>query len=378
MNYLVKDYSFSSDEAQILIVEAVKAKVIKSVIYNGKTSYRIVEANCAGDATVLVPDTQEETSDDIVTRDTIILNEPEVSISTKDTATNTLQDIQEVNVSTIIERKLDILNNNIERRLHKIEDQIIGMQLSNLPGSKVNEEVTSENFLCVDILKNRILKLEKQLSMKTNIIDFLTAQLIAKSHDVSIGNTTHNNNHKDDISKDKNNDSPCEDNDIKNQSNKVVIIGDSMLNNIKSRGLCKSKKVDVLNFSGATNEDILTKIDDALDEKPALLIVHVGTNDLINEINLLSNAKKIVNKIKKKSPNTVVTFSNIVKKDKRNLEKARADTNSRLKNFCRQKNINLIPNDNIKEEHLGVKKLHLNRKGNSVFAKNLLNFTEGN
>ena len=75
----------------------------------------------------------------------------------------------------------------------------------------------------------------------------------------------------------------------------------------------------------------------------------------------------------------MVTFSNIiVRKDKRNLEKARADTNSRLKNFCRQKNINLIPNDNIKEEHLGVKKLHLNRKGNSVFAKNLLNFIEGN
>ena len=173
------------------------------------------------------------------------------------------------------------------------------MQLSNLPGSKVNGEVTSENFLCVDTLKNRILELEKQLSMKNNITDFLTAQLIAKSHDVSIGNTTHNNNHKDDISEDKNNDSPCEDNDIKNQSNKVVIIGNSMLNNIKSRGLCKSKKVDVLNFSGATSEDILTKIDVVLDEKPASLIVHVGTNDLTNEINLLSNAKKIVNKIKK-------------------------------------------------------------------------------
>ena len=130
-----------------------------------------MEANCAGDATVLVPDTQEET-DDIVTGDTIILNEPEVSISTKDTATNTLQDIQEVDVSKIIERKFDILNNNIERRLHKIENQIIGMQLSKLLGSKVNGEVTSENFLCLDILKNRILELEKQLSMKNNIIDF--------------------------------------------------------------------------------------------------------------------------------------------------------------------------------------------------------------
>ena len=60
VNYLVKDYSFSSNEAENLIVEAVKAKVIKLVIYNGRTSYKIVEASCAGDAKVLVPETQEE------------------------------------------------------------------------------------------------------------------------------------------------------------------------------------------------------------------------------------------------------------------------------------------------------------------------------
>ena len=94
---------------------------------------------------------------------------------------------------------------------------------------------------------------------------------------------------------------------------------------------------------------------------------------------MLSNVKKIVNKTNKISPNAALTVSSIIFwKDKKNLEKTRADTNSRLKNFCRRKNINLISNDNIKEEHLGIKKLHLNRKGNSIFAKNLLNFIEGN
>ena len=66
----------------------------------------------------------------------------------------------------------------------------------------------------------------------------------------------------------------------------------------------------------------------------------VGTNDLTNDINLLSNVKKIVNKTNKTSPNTVLTFSNIIfRKDKKNLEKTPADTNSWLKNFCRQKKI---------------------------------------
>ena len=152
-----------------------------------------------------------------------------------------------------------------------------------------------------------------------------------------------------------------------------------MWNNINSRGLSKSKEVDVFNFPGATSSDVLTKIDDVLNKKPASLIVRVGTNDLTSNMNLLSNVKKIVNKTNKTSHKTILTFSNIIfRKDRTNLEKTRADTNSRLKHFCRQKNINLISNDNIKEEHLGIKKLHLNRKGNGIFSKNLLNFIEGN
>ena len=100
--------------------------------------------------------------------------------------------------------------------------------------------------------------------------------------------------------------------------------------------------------------------------------------DVLKNINLLSNVKMIVNKTNKTS-NTVLTFSKIIfRKDNRNLEKNRADTNSRLKNFCRQKKINLISNDDIKKEHRVIKKIHLNRKVNSIFANNLLTFIEGN
>ena len=70
--------------------------------------------------------------------------------------------------------------------------------------------------------------------------------------------------------------------------------------------------MDVLNFPGATSADVLTKIDDVLNKRLTSLIVHVGTNDLTNDINLLSNIKKIVNKTNKTFPNTVLTFSNII------------------------------------------------------------------
>ena len=71
-----------------------------------------------------------------------------------------------------------------------------------------------------------------------------------------------------------------------------------MLNNINSWGLWKSKKVEVLNFTGATSNDIVGKIDDVLNQNPESLIVHVGTNDFTNEINLLNNITKTVTKTK--------------------------------------------------------------------------------
>ena len=75
----------------------------------------------------------------------------------------------------------------------------------------------------------------------------------------------------------------------------------------------------------------------------------------------------------------MLSFSNIIfRRDIINLEKIRADANSHLKDFCNQKNITLILNDNIKEEHLVIKKLYLNWKRNSAFVRNLLNFIEGN
>ena len=186
------------------------------------------------------------------------------------------------------------------------------------------------------------MELKKQLSEKNTINEFLTTQLVANSQDISKSNCSHNIIQRNHINKDKNNDFLHEEKGIEDLSNKVAITGDSMLNSINSCGLSKSNEVDVSNFPGATSAYVLRKIDDVLNKKPASLIVHVGTNNLTNDINMLSNVKKIVNKTNKTSPNTVLTSSNIIfRKDKRNLEKTRADTNSQLKNFCRQKKINL-------------------------------------
>ena len=88
----------------------------------------------------------------------------------------------------------------------------------------------------------------------------------------------------------------------------------------------------------------------------------------------MNNLKKILKKCNESSPKTKLAFSTvIVRKDKVNLERGRKDINSRMKNFCQQKRIGYIDNSNITENHLGMKNLHLNSKGNTAFAKNLIN-----
>ena len=128
-----------------------------------------------------------------------------------------------------------------------------------------------------------------------------------------------------------------------------------------------------MNFPSGKSEKILQKLDVIIKEKPDDLIVRVGTDDITNNVNLLTNVKKIVNKVSKELPSTSMVFSSIInRKDKTNVQKTLPDTNARLKNFCMQKGISFIGNSGIKEFHLGKRKLDLNKKGNSAFAKNLL------
>ena len=101
---------------------------------------------------------------------------------------------------------------------------------------------------------------------------------------------------------------------------KIVVTGDSMLNDMNKKGLSKSDNVKVKNYPGATSEDILDKLDDLLKVKPDCLLWHIGTNDLTNNVNLLNSVYVIL------------------VKDKKDILKKVDETNQRLKNCYKQKN----------------------------------------
>ena len=156
---------------------------------------------------------------------------------------------------------------------------------------------------------------------------------------------------------------------------RVIITGDSLLNSINEKGLSKVNRVRIKNFLGGTTETILEEVEELVKNKPDTFIVHAGTNDLTKGKNVLNNVKKFIKSVNRLFPQTKLLFSSlIVRKDKKNIDKGVLDTNARLRNFCNQKNIDYIDNTNIKEDHLGNKKLHLNKRGNSAFPQNLLRY----
>ena len=140
-----------------------------------------------------------------------------------------------------------------------------------------------------------------------------------------------------------------------------------MLNDIYEHGFSKQQRVKTQNFTGGTCETILDEVDTLVAGQPDCIIVLAGTNDITKRINSSNSVKKVVKKVKQTSPNTKVVFSSLIAgKDKKDLDKKVLDVNNRLKKYCTQTNLNYIENENINEKHLGSKKLHLNKKGNTV------------
>ena len=109
--------------------------------------------------------------------------------------------------------------------------------------------------------------------------------------------------------------------------------------------------------------------------KPGCIINHAGTYDITNGINSLNSVKKIIRSVKWSSPNTKFVFSStLLRKDKKDILKKVTDINSCLENYCKQKHLDFIDNSNILEKHLGKKKLHLSKGGNSVLENNFIKY----
>ena len=68
-----------------------------------------------------------------------------------------------------------------------------------------------------------------------------------------------------------------------------------MLNGVQEKGLNKNADINIKirKYSGASSTDILDHIQPSLRKEPGEIIIHAGTNYLINDHNYLSNVKTL-------------------------------------------------------------------------------------
>ena len=157
-HFLLKDFNCDCEDAIKLIDEALAANIIKSVIFNGKVAYRIVRADSVGDDTVLVPEIQEiDGSNGHVS--TVFLEKSLIS----QLESSTLPEHQkrdDDNISSIIENKLCLYFESIEKRFIKIENHLTGISSSKSTTEPAN---VNDNF-------DTIITIIKSLMATTNII----------------------------------------------------------------------------------------------------------------------------------------------------------------------------------------------------------------
>ena len=190
-----------------------------------------------------------------------------------------------------------------ERKFEKLE-----MALQNISEkNNVNDSNNENSPLLLEILKNRISNLDQELIEKDAIINFLLKQENEANNNTSSVNKTVTENDEI-LENERGNSCPSSNSKQKietqtepsSKKKKTVLTEDSMVNDISEKSLSVNHKVKIVNFPGGTSEKILEKLDVILKEKPGDLIVHVGTNDITNNVNLLTNVKKSSKKFLKR------------------------------------------------------------------------------
>ena len=167
--------------------------------------------------------------------------------------------------------------------------------------------------------------------------------------------------------------------EIQRNRKKVTIIGDSIVNGLEERGLGKKHIVKIRKHPGATTTDMIDYIKQVQRRKPDCIILHAGTNDIgKDEIDTIANMREIIQEKSKECPDTELVLSLTTTRNNQNgLAREVEKLNAKVKHLAKELKIRTIDHDhdeNIDETCLSFKKLHLNKKGNSVLARNFLDF----
>ena len=145
-----------------------------------------------------------------------------------------------------------------------------------------------------------------------------------------------------------------------------------MVKHINGPGISKNDQVQEKTHPGATTEDIIDYTKPTIRQKPDIVIIHSGTNDLTKDVNTMNRVRKEVAAVKEIDTERKIKldFSGIVARGDINKEEDIVITNNRLEKYCKGNEFFFINNSNIDVSYLNKSKFHLNRKGTHYLANN--------
>ena len=157
----------------------------------------------------------------------------------------------------------------------------------------------------------------------------------------------------------------------------TVVIGDSLVKNVQGwrlkRRCAANEKIVIRSFSGASVEDMQSYCQPTVKQKPNSIILHCGTNNLRTSQTEVQISQAIINLAKSiRSAKINVCISGLVARAD-DLESKRMKTNLILCDMCSEEKIAFVDHPNILAgKHFNGSKLHLNPKGDSILATNIL------
>ena len=167
----------------------------------------------------------------------------------------------------------------------------------------------------------------------------------------------------------------------------IFMVGDSHLKHIKRNVFNKSitnGKSYFKSFSGANAKQLEHYVLPTLvDEKPDIIIIHIGSNDVnqsnytnVNPMNLAQSIIAIGNKCKYYGVKEVVISSILIK---RNVEISKVihQVNKALKELCKHNHFYFICNDAITRDFLWRDGIHLMDAGTNLLAGNFVDYLNG-
>ena len=135
--------------------------------------------------------------------------------------------------------------------------------------------------------------------------------------------------------------------------------------------MSKNQTVNVRSFPGSTIDDMTDFIKPILRRAPESVITHIGTNDLKSkyEDEIIKSLKGLIEMIESCNVKCSISLLTI---RKGHLRTKGRRVNVVIKANFSDSNLGIISNDNIDEKHLNGSGIHLNQKGTSTLARNLI------